>query len=218
MILAVVGRASSDKNRSMSLAIATAAGSTGQVFDAPLAECFLTFMTWQQAFMIFAALILSILMVLPMMRSPVTVTKAELEETLGATIKRDFIDPSFTLIFLVSLHVAISWHLSHHTSPLFNRNMWPCRTRINAHRAGHQHNQHTWGQCNITHRIDEYRGYITGRILRPTVLQKVFACRNSYGPNHHNNVIYLDSNDTHNGNPILDWHGQLEVGNSAAHV
>lgn len=100
MILAVVGRASSDENRSMSLAVATAAGSTGQVFGAPLAEYFLTFMTWQQTFMIFAALILSILMVLPMMRSPVTVTKAKLEETLGAAIKRAFKDPSFTLIFL----------------------------------------------------------------------------------------------------------------------
>ena len=35
VILAVVGRASSDANRSMSLAIATAAGSAGQVFGAP---------------------------------------------------------------------------------------------------------------------------------------------------------------------------------------
>ena len=38
VILAVVGRAASDENRSMSLAIATAAGSTSQVIGAPLAE------------------------------------------------------------------------------------------------------------------------------------------------------------------------------------
>ncbi|MFT5065813.1 MAG: MFS family permease [Yoonia sp.] len=100
VILAVVGRASSDENRSMSLAIATAAGSAGQVFGAPLAEYLLSFMTWQQTFMVFAALILSVLMVLPMMRSPITATKTELEETMGATLKRAFKDPSYTLIFL----------------------------------------------------------------------------------------------------------------------
>ena len=38
VVLAVVGRASSAENRSMSLAIATAAGSAGQMIGAPLAE------------------------------------------------------------------------------------------------------------------------------------------------------------------------------------
>ena len=47
VILAIVGRASSDENRSMSLAIATAAGSAGQVFGAPVAEALLGVMTWQ---------------------------------------------------------------------------------------------------------------------------------------------------------------------------
>ena len=100
VILAVVGRASSDENRSMSLAIATAAGSAGQVFGAPLAEYILSFMTWEQTFMFFAGVILSVLMVLPMMRSPITATKAELQETMGATLKRAFKDPSYSLIFL----------------------------------------------------------------------------------------------------------------------
>ena len=100
VILAVVGRASSDENRSMSLAIATAAGSAGQVFGAPLAEYILSFMTWEQTFMFFAGVILSVLMVLPMMRSPITAPKAELQETMGATLKRAFKDPSYSLIFL----------------------------------------------------------------------------------------------------------------------
>ena len=100
VILAVVGRAASDENRSMSLAIATAAGSAGQVFGAPLAEYLLTFLTWQQTFTVFAALIIGVLMVLPMMRSPVTASKAQLDETMGATLKRAFKDPSYTLIFL----------------------------------------------------------------------------------------------------------------------
>ena len=50
VILAVVGRASSDENRSMSLAIATAAGSAGQVFGAPLAEWLLGIVSWQTVF------------------------------------------------------------------------------------------------------------------------------------------------------------------------
>ena len=100
VILAVVGRASSDENRSMSLAIATAAGSAGQVFGAPLAEYLLTFLTWQQTFATFAALILGVLMVLPMMRSPAPASKAELEESMGTILKRAFKDPSYTLIFL----------------------------------------------------------------------------------------------------------------------
>ncbi|MGA9251904.1 MAG: MFS transporter, partial [Roseobacter sp.] len=54
VILAVVGRASSNENRSMSLAIVSAAGSGGQIFGPPLAEWMLGFMAWQGIFVIFA--------------------------------------------------------------------------------------------------------------------------------------------------------------------
>ncbi|WP_417258316.1 MFS transporter [Celeribacter sp.] len=100
VILAVVGRASSDQNRSMSLAIATAAGSAGQVFGAPLAEWFLSFMPWQDVFLLFAAAILVSLLALPLMRAPQPASKAELEESLGAILGKAFRDPSYTLIFL----------------------------------------------------------------------------------------------------------------------
>ena len=101
VILAVVGRAASDENRSISLGIATAAGSAGQVFGAPLAEYLLGIMPWQSVFMAFAALILLALFALPMMRSPVRpATRAELEQSMGDTLLRAFKDPSFTLIFL----------------------------------------------------------------------------------------------------------------------
>ncbi len=100
VILAVVGRAASDKHRSMALAIATAAGSAGQVFGAPLAEYLLTFLSWQQTFIVFAAMILGVLMVLPMMRSPQVASKAQLQESMGTILKRAFKDPSYTLIFL----------------------------------------------------------------------------------------------------------------------
>ena len=100
VVLAVVGRASSAENRSMSLAIATAAGSAGQVIGAPLAEFLLNQMPWQQVFIVFAALILATLLFLPLMRSPQTASKAELEESMGTILIRAFRDPSYTMIFL----------------------------------------------------------------------------------------------------------------------
>lgn len=99
VILAVVGRASSDENRSMSLAIATAAGSAGQIFGAPVAEWMLSIMSWQSTFLVFAAAILAVLVTLPMVRAP-AVSKAELEESMGTILKRAVKDPSYTLIFL----------------------------------------------------------------------------------------------------------------------
>lgn len=99
VILAVVGRASSDENRSMSLAIATAAGSAGQVFGAPVAEWMLGFMSWQNTFLVFAAAVLAVLALLPMMRAP-TVSKAQIEESMGEILMKALKDPSYTLIFL----------------------------------------------------------------------------------------------------------------------
>ncbi|NRB20547.1 MAG: MFS transporter [Rhodobacteraceae bacterium] len=100
VILAVVGRASTDANRSMSLAIVTAAGSGGQIFGAPTAQWMLSFISWQQVFMIFAAVVLALILTLPLMRSPVTATKLELEESMGQILTKAFKDPSFTMIFL----------------------------------------------------------------------------------------------------------------------
>ena len=100
VILAVVGRASSHENRSMSLAIATAAGSAGQVFGAPIAEYLLGFMTWQSVFLTFAAIILGAMFTLPLMRAPAPASKADLEESMGAILTKAFRDPSYTLIFL----------------------------------------------------------------------------------------------------------------------
>lgn len=100
VILAVVGRAASDENRSLALGIATAAGSAGQVFGAPLAEILLSFYSWQSVFVIFAAMVLLSLFALPMMRSPAPASRNELEQSMGAALKQAFRDPSFTLIFL----------------------------------------------------------------------------------------------------------------------
>ena len=99
VILAVVGRAASDENRSMSLGIATAAGSLGQVFGAPAAEWLLGFYSWQQVFLIFAAVVCLALLALPTMRAPVA-SRAELEESMATILGRAVRDPSYALIFV----------------------------------------------------------------------------------------------------------------------
>lgn len=100
VVLAVVGRATSAENRSMSLGIATAAGSAGQVFGAPLAEVLMQSYPWQTVFIIFAVIILATLAALPFLQSPSTASKAELEQSLGQVLIKAFKDPSYTLIFL----------------------------------------------------------------------------------------------------------------------
>lgn len=99
VILAIVGRAASDENRSLALGIATAAGSAGQVVGAPLAEGLLAVMPWPQVFMVFAALVLTLLLFLPMLGSTRPASRSELEESLGSVLRRAFTDPSYLMIF-----------------------------------------------------------------------------------------------------------------------
>ncbi|NOX73224.1 MAG: MFS transporter [Alphaproteobacteria bacterium] len=99
VILAVVGRTASDEHRSMALGIATAAGSAGQVIGAPTAQWLLSMMPWQSVFLVFAATIIAVLAVLPMMRTPKLASRAELEESLGSVLKKSMTDPSFLMIF-----------------------------------------------------------------------------------------------------------------------
>jgi MFS family permease len=100
VILAIVGRAAAPESRSLVLGIATAAGSAGQVFGAPLAEALLRIYPWQGVFVIFAGLILATLFALPFLRSPKIATRTELEESLGTVLIRAFKDPSYSMIFL----------------------------------------------------------------------------------------------------------------------
>ena len=99
VILAVIGRASSDENRSLALGIATAAGSAGQVFGAPLAEGLLAFYPWQTVFVIFGVLVLACLFFLPMLGNTKPASKSEIEESMGTVLKRAFTDPSYLMIF-----------------------------------------------------------------------------------------------------------------------
>ncbi|MEX0281393.1 MAG: MFS transporter [Arenibacterium sp.] len=100
VILALVGRAASDENRSMAMAIAAAAGSIGQIVGPPAAEWMLSLVTWQTTFLIFAALVVATLLVLPMLDAPDPGSKTELEETLGQILSRALRDPTYAFIFL----------------------------------------------------------------------------------------------------------------------
>ena len=100
IILAVVGRAASDEHRSMAMAIATAAGSLGQMIGPPFAVLMLSMVTWQTTFVIFAGVILATLATLPFMRSPQLANHADADASMRQVLKMAFKDPSFTMIFL----------------------------------------------------------------------------------------------------------------------
>ena len=100
VILGAVGRASSDKNRIMSLAIATAAGSGGQIVGPLLAEWLLSFASWQSVFMIFAAIIIGSLFTLPFMKVPQNINRQEAGQSMAEVLRQAFKDPSFAMLFL----------------------------------------------------------------------------------------------------------------------
>ncbi len=100
VILAVVGRASSEKYRSLSLGIATAAGSAGQIVGPPFAQALLQQMPWQNVFVIFAACILLSLFALGFMKVPPPEKVETHDEAMSTVLKRAFKDPTFAFIFL----------------------------------------------------------------------------------------------------------------------
>ena len=100
VILAVVGRSSSDANRSMSLAIATAAGSVGQIFGPPLAEYLLIVFSWQIVFVYFAIVIISAMLMLPLMDSPKATQKAAADHSMRQVLTQALRDPSYMMIFI----------------------------------------------------------------------------------------------------------------------
>jgi MFS family permease len=100
VLLAVVGRASSPERRSLTLGIATAAGSAGQLVGPPAAQALLGVMSWSGVFLVFAATILAVLAVLPLIRGPAHAPVHATEESMATIVGRAVRDPSFVLIFL----------------------------------------------------------------------------------------------------------------------
>jgi MFS family permease len=100
VILGVVGRAASDNNRSLALGLTTAAGSFGQVVGPPLAQSLLNVMHWSSVFLVFAAMIMACLFLLPFMKTQYRASKQEIEESLGAILLRAVRDPNYLMIFI----------------------------------------------------------------------------------------------------------------------
>ncbi len=100
VILAVIGRTTSEKNRSLALGIATSAGSLGQIIGPPVIEKLLQQMPWQEVFMVLAVIVMGSMVLLPMIKSkPPTAMQGNdlsMSEVLGKALK----DPSFAMIFL----------------------------------------------------------------------------------------------------------------------
>lgn len=84
----------------MALGVATAAGSAGQVVGPPLAEGLLAAMPWPSVFLVFAALILATLLLLPLIPGSQRKAAGGPDEGMGAVVGRALRDPSFTLIFV----------------------------------------------------------------------------------------------------------------------
>ena len=100
VILAVIGRTTSEKHRSLAMGIATSAGSLGQIIGPPVIEKLLQQMPWQEVFMVLAVIVMASMVLLPMIKSkPPTAMQGNdlsMSEVLGKALK----DPSFAMIFL----------------------------------------------------------------------------------------------------------------------
>lgn len=100
VILAIVGRAAAPERRSLTLGIATAAGSAGQFVGPPVAETLLGVMPWSSVFLFFAVAILAVLAVLPFLSGPARPVAAVPGESMAKAVGQAVRDPSFILIFL----------------------------------------------------------------------------------------------------------------------
>jgi MFS family permease len=101
VILAIVGRAAAPERRSVTLGIATAAGSAGQFVGPPVAEALLAVMPWSSVFLVFAVAILCVLLLLPFISGPARAASAATgDEPMATIVGRAVRDPSFILIFV----------------------------------------------------------------------------------------------------------------------
>ena len=102
VILAIVGRTTSDKYRSLALGITTAAGSVGQIVGPPFVQWLLADVSWQSVFMILAGVICLTLLLVNILHAPKVVHASSTvnDEPLGDVVKRAVVDPTFIFLFL----------------------------------------------------------------------------------------------------------------------
>ena len=100
VILAVIGRTTSEKNRSLALGIATSAGSLGQIIGPPVIEKLLQQMPWQDVFMGVAVIVMASMVLLPMIKSKPPIAMQGNDLSMSEVIGKALKDPSFAMIFL----------------------------------------------------------------------------------------------------------------------
>ena len=204
VVLAVVGRASSDENRSMSLAIVTAAGSAGQVLGPPLAEGLLALMPWQGVFLAFAALILAVLLVLPWMRSPAPASRAELQQSMGAVVLGALRDPQLRADLPGVLLLRLPARLHHGPLPgLRGRGLRADHARQRAARDGDHDDRRPGRRRDLDHRARQHRGHAGGGLGREALHQEVPAGRDLHGPHPGLGLVHPDADDADHGARVL---------------
>ena len=100
VILAVVGRATPEKHRSLALGIATAAGSAGQVVGPPFTQMLLDVWPWQTVFVILAFTVLLTLLALPFIKGEQQASTQEVNESMGKVVMTALKDRSYLFIFI----------------------------------------------------------------------------------------------------------------------
>ena len=100
VILAVIGRTTSEKNRSLALGIATSAGSLGQIIGPPVIEKLLQQMPWQEVFMVLAVIVMASMVLLPMIKSKPPTAMQGNDLSMSEVLSKALKDPSFAMIFL----------------------------------------------------------------------------------------------------------------------
>ena len=99
VILAVVGRTSTPNNRSLSLGIATSAGSAGQIVGPPIANALLENIYWGDVFLVLAFSILIVLLLTPLINTNILPDKNTPEDELSVVLKKAISDPSYIMLF-----------------------------------------------------------------------------------------------------------------------
>ena len=160
-----------------------AAGSFGQVVGAPTAEWLLSFLPWQHVFVVFAVAILALVLTLPFMRAPQTISKAELEESMSEILGKAFRDPSYALIFLgfFSCGYQLGFITAHF--PAFVTEMCgPIQPGGVLHSIGNHLHIGAWCGVDFIDRSGQYRRYASSRLGRQSLLsQEIPSGRSLYG-------------------------------------
>ncbi|MEM7546343.1 MAG: MFS transporter [Pseudomonadota bacterium] len=100
VVFGMIGRTTSDENRSMALGIATAAGSIGQIIGPPLVATLLQSYSWSEVYWILGIIVLGLLLILPLLKVPAAETSGTVGAPMGQAVSGAIRDPSFILLFL----------------------------------------------------------------------------------------------------------------------